>query len=131
MGTLHDTKFISGAAYSLMEDGQIEQAIEAFGQHAQLLLLKMEQYKGEREKIDAINDDLQMVISFLRNLRVKFMDRHSNKFEPMKKEALEEELQHFPKIARDTITRMITYKFPRLTFSFYLTKKGILLYLYG
>ena len=102
-----------------MEDGQIEEAIEAFGGHAQVLLSKMDQYKGDKKKIDAINSDLEMINTFLSDLRLSSLDKHTNNFEPLstRKEALEKELNRYPQIARDTITRMITYKFPNLMFS--------------
>ena len=102
-----------------MQDGQIELAMEAYSRHVELLLSKLKEYKDEKKKIETINEDLKLVISFLSELRVKFMEKQGTKFEPifMNEEAFQEALERFPKIARDTITRMITYKFPKLTFS--------------
>ena len=101
-----------------MEEGHDDQAIKAFSCHAKLLLSKMDQYKGEKKKIDAINQDLEMIYSFLKDLQFRSF-ANTNTFKPIsaRNEALEEELNRYPKIAKDTIKRMITYKFPNLTFS--------------
>ena len=107
-----------GKANSLMESEHFEEAIQLFSKHAGILLTKLDLYKGDKKKSDAINSDLNLISSLLRELRQKSLSKFSKTFSPIntKPDALQEELGSYSNEARGAIKRMVTYKLPDLAF---------------
>ena len=105
-------------AYSAMESGRNEKAIDLFERHVRVLLDKKIQYQNDKEKLDAIDGDLQLIGSLITNLKQKMLGSSSKKFVLISEDkiAMENEMSCYPKVAQDTLRRMLTQKLRHYTF---------------
>ena len=101
-----------------MEEREFELAIQSLARHAQVLLGKLREYRDNKKKIESINENIELVSSMMRECRQKSLVKFNKNFLPLVENSsvLDEELKPYSKIAQDTVRRMVSYKFPQLSF---------------
>ena len=101
-----------------MECGRNEEAIDLFQRHVSVLLAKKLQYEDDKEKLDTIDGDLQLINSLLIELQQKMLGSSSKNFTVISKNkvAMANMMSSYPKVAQDTLQRMVTYKLQHCTF---------------
>ena len=100
-----------------MESGHNEEAIGLFRRHVRVLLDKKLLYEHDKEKLDTIDGDIQLINSLLTDIQQKLL-ASSKSFTLIKEDkmALEREISCYSKAAQETLRRMVTYNLRHYTF---------------
>ena len=99
-------------ANRLMRSGQYDQAIHLFSNHYQVLLSKKELFQHDQTKMESLRSSLELVASYLLDLRQSSLNQPLSKGWVPVNDNLERALESYEPVVKETLMQIVNYPLP-------------------